>query len=369
MKLTINLKLMPNKEQAGALLATLERANAACNYAAAVAWNERVFGQFKLHRLIYYELKSRFELSAQMAVRALAKVADAYKPDHKTRRTFRPHGAISYDERILNFKSGDAVSIWTLSGRQVVAFVCGDYQRRLLPYRKGEVDLLYVRGLFYLSVVCDIAEPTEAEATEFLGIDLGIINIATDSDGNVYSGAKVELDRRVFAHRRRNLQRRATRAARRKLRQIKGKQARFQKDANHCISKAVVETAKRTGRGIALEDLGGIRDRVTARRRQRARLANWAFEQLRFFVEYKARLAGVAVVAVDPRNTSRTCPVCGCIDKANRKTQSQFLCVSCGHSGPADHVAARNIRARAAVNQPMVSSNGTAATQMQAPAL
>lgn len=124
--------------------------------------------------------------------------------------------------------------------------------------------------------------------------------------------------------------------------------------------KAIVQTAERTSRGIALEDLNGIRARVTARRRQRARLANWPFRQLRSFVAYKARLAGVPVVYVDPRNTSRTCPECGCIDKANRPNQATFSCVSCGYSAAADHNAARMIRARAAVRQPMVASNSTA---------
>jgi hypothetical protein len=66
------------------------------------------------------------------------------------------------------------------------------------------------------------------------------------------------------------------------------------------------------------------------------------------FIEYKARLAGVRVQAVDPRNTSRLCPLCGCIDKANRKTQSEFLCVGCGYAANADINAARNIASRAA---------------------
>jgi hypothetical protein len=76
---------------------------------------------------------------------------------------------------------------------------------------------------------------------------------------------------------------------------------------------------------------------------------------LRQFIEYKAALAGVPVVAVDPRNTSRTCPCCGHADKANRKTQDQFLCMDCGYSGLADHIAAWNIARRAAVNPPYVS--------------
>jgi putative transposase len=356
MKLTVNLKLQPNTEQANLLRQTMERANAAASYASEVAWTTRTFHQFRLQKLVYGTLKADFALCAQMAVRCVAKVADAYKLDRKTQRIFRPLGAIAYDDRILSFKPEDTVSLWTLQGRQFIPFVCGDYQRHFLPHRKGEVDLIYHGGNFYLNIVCEVEEPPLAESEDFLGVDLGIVNIATDSDGNVYSGAKVEQKRRIFAHRRRNLQRKGTRSARRKLKSIRGKQARFQTDQNHVISKRIVAAAKRTSRGIALENLKGIRERVTARRRQRARLANWGFHQLRSFVEYKARLAGVPVVYVDPRNTSRTCPVCGCIDKANRPDQATFLCVSCGFSGHADAIAAGVIRARALVREPMVAA-------------
>ena len=70
----------------------------------------------------------------------------------------------------------------------------------------------------------------------------------------------------------------------------------------------------------------------------------------------KLKQMGVEVKAVDPRNTSRTCPCCGHVDKANRKTQSNFLCVDCGFSGLADHIAAGNIARRATVTSPNVST-------------
>jgi IS605 OrfB family transposase len=358
MKLTVNLKLLPTEQQRAALVGTLERANAACNAISVVAWERQTFGQFALQKATYHSVKAEFALTAQMVVRCVAKVADAYKLDRKRQRIFRPHGGIAYDDRIIRFK-GEAANLWTVEGRLTVPFVCGEHQRRLLTHRKGEVDLILIRGTFYLNVVCDVDEPELIEPHGALGIDLGIVNVATDSDGTVYSGAAVELNRRIFAHRRRNLQRKRTKAATRKLRTLRGQQARFQKDWNHRISKAIVANAKRTGRAIALEQLGGIRDRVTAKRRQRARLANWSFAQIRAFISYKARLAGVPVVLVDPRNTSRTCPACGVIDKASRRSQSQFLCTSCGLAGPADYFAALNISARAAVMQPMVSAGAT----------
>ncbi len=121
---------------------------------------------------------------------------------------------------------------------------------------------------------------------------------------------------------------------------------------NHRISEMLVVKAKDTGRGIALEDLKGIRERITVRKAQRRTQHSWAFHQLRSFIEYKARIAGVPVVLVHPRNTSRTCPNCGHCDKKNRPTRDHFHCQSCGFAGPADGIPAVNIRGRDEVMQP-----------------
>ncbi|MFJ9909262.1 RNA-guided endonuclease InsQ/TnpB family protein [Streptomyces sp. NPDC101152] len=57
----------------------------------------------------------------------------------------------------------------------------------------------------------------------------------------------------------------------------------------------------------------------------------------------KAESAGREVIAVDPRNTSRTCPECGHTAKENRPTQEKFHCASCGHTAHADTVGATNV--------------------------
>jgi len=353
MKLTAKIKLQPTSEQHALLLQTLERANAACNFASQQAWEQQVFQQYPLHHLTYQDIRSQFSLAAQVAVRAIGKVADAYKLDKKTQRVFDLQGAFPYDDRILTINPDQhVISIWTLEGRQKITYLAGDRQQELLYTERGESDLCYIDGEFYLFVTCEVETPEPIDVDEFLGVDLGIVNLAADSDGETYSGQAVNENRRKFQHRRRNLQRKGTHNAKRKLRKISGNQSRFQKDTNHTISKRIVQKSKDTGRGIALEDLSGIRDRVTVRRRQRARHANWSFYDLRQKIEYKAARAGVPVVAVDPRNTSRTCPVCGCVDKANRKTQSIFSCIQCGHAAPADTTAAVNIAARAVVNPP-----------------
>ncbi|WP_330287796.1 RNA-guided endonuclease InsQ/TnpB family protein [Streptomyces sp. NBC_00576] len=57
----------------------------------------------------------------------------------------------------------------------------------------------------------------------------------------------------------------------------------------------------------------------------------------------KAESAGREVIAVNPRNTSRTCPECGHTAKENRPTQEKFHCLACGHHAHADTVAATNV--------------------------
>lgn len=350
------LKLAPNTEQHAALLATLERFNAACNAIAEVAFRERLANKIALQKLVYYDTRERFVLSSQMTVRAIAKVVEAYKRDRSIRPAFRPHGALTYDQRIMGWKGLEAVSLLTLDGRQVIPIRFGTYQAARLDRLRGQADLIYRDGVFYLYATLDVPDVPADDVADYLGVDLGIVNLAADSDGTTYTGETVDQQRRRYAHRRRNLQRKQTRAATRKLHRLKRTQARFQRATNHCISKTLVRTAKDTGRGLALEDLKGIRGRTTVRRRQRARHANWAFAQLGSFVQYKAIASGVSVVYVDPRNTSRTCPACGRIDKSNRPSQARFECLGCGLAGLADTFAARVIaaRARAAVMRPNV---------------
>jgi putative transposase len=239
------------------------------------------------------------------------------------------------------------VSLWTLVGRVNFSFVAGGQQLKLLETRQGEADLVYRDGMFFVFQTCNADEAPEIDPSGFLGVDLGVANIAVDSDGSVYQGKTVKNVRYRHRELRRKLQAKQTKSAKRRLAKLSGKERRFARDANHVISKSIVARAKDTNRGIAIEELGGIHERLTVRRSQRAILRGWSFAQLRTFIEYKAKLMGVPVVAVDPRNTSRTCPDCGHVDKANRKTQDSFLCVRCGFSGLADHIASVNISRRA----------------------
>ena len=355
MKLTAKVKLTPTDAQTDSLKRTLETGNAACNYISGVAWETKTFGKFQVQKLVYEHVRKTFDLTAQLVIRCIAKVTDAYKLDKETERTFRPLGSIAFDSRILSWKlDKDEVSIWTVDGRQRMNFLCHERAKEVLSGVRGESDLCLIDGSFYLFTSCEVEEESTKDVDNFLGVDMGIKNIASDSDGHQYTGKTVTALRKRHAELRSKLQAKGTHSARRLLKKRHRKEQRFAKDVNHQISKQIVLRAKDTNRGIAIEELGGIRDRVTVHKAQRRQHHSWAFADLRLKIEYKAKLHGVPVVSVDPRNTSRTCTACGCVDKANRKSQSTFLCVSCGYFANADTNAAVNISRRALVNAPNV---------------
>ncbi len=348
MKLTLQLQILPDAAQKAILLTTMDRFNEAATFAAKTAFEAKVFSLPSIHKLAYREIRDRFGLSAQMAVRAMGKAAECFKRDKTRCPSFKPRSAICYDQRILGFKGLDKVSLWALGGRMILPLIYGEYQGERFDRMKGQVDLVYRGGKFFLYCTVEMPETAPIEPNEFLGVDLGIINIATDSDGESHSGEGVERTRRKHHRNRRGLQRNGTKGAKKRLKKLAGREARFRKHQNHCISKRLVSKAKGTDRGIVLEDLKHIRGRITVRAKDRSRQSGWSFHQLRAFVEYKAALAGVPVIVVDPRNTSMTCSACGHCEKANRKSQAGFVCLKCGFSANADWNAARNIRALAA---------------------
>jgi putative transposase len=359
---TICCKLAVDAQANAALRLTQTAFNAAASYCATVAWEQGITNKNKLHHIVYGPTRITYRLGAQLACCARDKAAEAVRAAHSnghlTCPTFDADGSIRYDARTYRLLSLDRVSLNTLSGRVIGQLVLGDFQRRYLydmSWKVGGAELMRRDDVWYLCITQSKAAPDPDEPIGYLGVDLGIVNLAADSDGETYSGEDVRrLRERRYQHRRR-LQLANTRRARWRLRQNARREHRFQKDVNHCISKALVAKARTQRKALALEDLKGIRERVTVRRKQRRARHSWAFRQLRTFISYKATQAGVGVVSIDPRNTSRRCAVCGFCDKRNRLDQAHFRCLSCGHSAAADTNAAVNIACVAAVNQPIVS--------------
>ena len=366
MKLTLQLQLLPDTTQADALRVTVERFNEAANWLAEVAFTAHCANKIALQKRAYYELRARFVLPADTTIRCIAQVVEAYKRDKTVCPTFRPHAAVPFSTgKNISFKGPDRVSISTLTGRLIVPYLMGTYQAERFGFAHGQADLVLRRdGKWFLLVTVDLPEGTPLPITDFIGVDLGVVNLATTSDAETHTGDEIEACRTRYARRRQRLQKAAHRAQmhgkrpkniRRALKRTARREAAFRRDVNHGISTKLVATATDTLRGLALEDLEGIRERTPFRQSQRARMTGWAFAQLRSFVEYKARLAGVPVVLVDPKHTSQQCSGCEHVARSNRRSQARFSCKRCGYTAHADYNAACNIRSRALVNAPEVA--------------
>ena len=169
MKLVAPIKLVASREQKRSLLQTLHAANAACNDISDAAWADKTFARYSIHHLVYHPIREKTRLAAQMVALCIAKVAACYKRDKQRRHRFRPTSAQPFDDRIFRICDDDVVSIWTVDGRIKVPFVCGEYQRRMLTNRKGEVDLQLQGGYFYLAVTCDIEEAPPIAPVDAVG--------------------------------------------------------------------------------------------------------------------------------------------------------------------------------------------------------
>jgi putative transposase len=368
-------RVLPTDAEAAALMATLHTCNRAASWLSAQMHAAQVFRKIDAQHRFYEELRARFGLGAQAAIRVIGKVAEAYAGLHgaiaagnygppgsdRRRRledspiVFRLLGAQPFDARCLSWRFPDeigrsaTISIWTVAGRLKNIQILGNPRQTMLMRTRtiGETDVVFRDGKLFLHATIEVpeAEPTDP-VNGFLGVDMGIVNIATTSAGERASGSRLNSYRRRQARLRKRLQAKKTSSARRLLKKRRRKEGRFAADVNHQISKRIVAEAERTGCGIAVEELTGIRERVRLRKPQRAMLHSWAFAQLGSFLAYKAKRAGVGFVEVDPAYTSQMCCACGWVDKKNRRSQAAFECGKCDFVGHADHNAAINIASR-----------------------
>jgi IS605 OrfB family transposase len=356
-KITVKCKLSPTPEQAQALQETLEKCKEALNYISQVAWDKKCFNRVALHHLVYREVREKFGLTAQLAVSVRDKVAFSYKANRSQQHIFKkavlPLDPPRSFRLILN--GGEFASISTLRGRQKILLVFGEYQRNWLRGNTKKIceSEITKNGEYYLHLTIEVEEPPQKEVNGAIGVDLGIKNLATTSDGDCFDGGQVEKARLQYERLRAELQAKDTHSAKRHLKRVSGRERRFKNSVNHLISRRIVDKAKEAGKAIVLEKLKGIRERIKVRKSQNGQHHKWAFGELIRFITYKAKLVGVPVFFVDPKYTSQRCSHCGYISRANRKSQSEFVCQSCGFSLNADHNAALNL-SKAFVNTPNV---------------
>lgn len=347
---TVSLKLVATPEQVSALSTLTNTYTQACNVIVPLVVENRCWNRVALHHLAYYTVREQLPaLGSQMVCQAIHRVADAYKTLKANQGiakdkpvpviTFKPM-SVNFDKRTYSI-NGDMLSLFTLAGRAKIPFVCGRHQRNLLASGfPKEAKLIVRNGVWYFNLVLDLPNAAPISGDGVCGIDVGENNLAASSTGKVWGGGKLRHDRDIYLAYRRRLQSNGSRAAKRKLLAISGREQRHVKHINHETSKSIVAEAIRSGASeVRMEDLTNIRANIKAGKRVRIRLHRWAFRQLQSFVSYKAEGAGLSVVYINPAYTSQTCSVCREIGK---RTKHRFVC-HCGNIAHSDVNASRNI--------------------------
>jgi IS605 OrfB family transposase len=378
MQRTICIQLEPSPAQARQLVETSRQFTAVFNAVCAHGWRERLSNGVKLHHATYYPLKADYpnlvsDLHVQARLKATEAVKSALALQKAGCKVSQPHSdACPPRYNVHTFRvdwESRTVRLSLIGGRQTVRFHIPDYSAKYAGYPTDTADLIERDGRWWLHVVVTVPVPDVAPSDQVIGVDLGLSRPAVTST-NRFLGQRAwkAVKGRLFKLKR-ALQQRGTKSAKRHLRKVRRKQMRFRRNADHILSKQIVQSAE-PGGTIVLENLKDIRKRTRMRRKTETqrRIHSWSFAQLRGFIGYKAEERGCMVVAVDPRHTSQACSRCGHRARNNRRSRDLFVCRMCGYSLHADLNGARNIAAKyraeggtAAlgglnVNQPIVST-------------
>lgn len=235
-------------------------------------------------------------------------------------------------------------------------------ERAILKYARALGAAVLIRNKrpaagWAVHVTVDVTERKVPPGDKIAGIDAGIKRLAVvwcDGETLLLDHEAERLAR--FREELRALRRSLQQAGRKKaLARLGDREARYAHDLVHQASRRIIKWCRDLGVGtIVMEDLSGIRGKKIHRRGRSAReyrrnLHLWAYAKMQKFISYKARLAGIQVLLVDPAKTSRTCPRCGKYADQNRFAE-QFKCIRCGYEDDADVVAARNLVAKAAAS-------------------
>jgi putative transposase len=366
--ITAKLKLLTTPEEHQQLRQTQLGYRDALNYVSRYAFEHgKTSSNERLQKGTYQEIRLLYGLPSQMACNVPRQVAATYKglwtklkqnlahrkADHTKKRykgLDKPPRYVSptvtynygYD---YSFKTGQRVSVLTLSGRIILPYQGYDRHVALIQHGAtiGGAKLWYDKPhkQFYLlvSLELDIPDPTPEALPNVVGVDVGTrylaVTATTTNNSHFYPGKRVRAKADHYARLQKRLQKKGTRSATRRKIALSGRERRLKLQTNHSIAKQIVATHPNTL--IGLEELSGIRERTKRQKRRRkkngkgtepvsrkARRANrhastWAFAELHGIIAYKAALSKSSLaIKVDPDYTSQACPLCGYTDKRNR---------------------------------------------------
>lgn len=358
---TAKIKLYAPIEAQKELDDTVVAYTRACNYLSGIVFETGLKSQPKLHKITYAILREEYNMPSQIAQSAMKTVLARYKTARSNNHRLKSHIRFRKGEydlvygRDYSLKKDGRFSLNTVNaGRVKVPFeakgMSGYFDG---SWKYGTAKLIQTkRGYFlHIPMTREIGAFEYSESTPVAGIDLGqnFLAVSSEKEGRTrfHNGRHVKDKRARFKEKRTELQKRGTASSRRRLKRMGQRENRWMRDVNHCVSKALVENAEPKTL-FAIEDLTGVRQAtVKVRKRHRYVSTSWAFFDLRQKLEYKAREAGMEVVALEPRYSSQCCPKCGNTDRYNRdKKRHRFKCKACNYQSNDDRIGGMNMQLR-----------------------
>src|SRR5262245_20617884 len=251
MQRTICIQLQPSPIQAAALVETSRQFTAAFNLFVEFGWCERVSNATKLHFLAYYAVRQALpELNSNLTNTARAKAAEALRSAFSLRkeweRVSQPHSDACPPRYNLHTYRLDwesrTVRLSLVGGRQTIRFRIPDYSAKYAGCSTDTADLIHRDGRWWLHVVVSVPAPAIEPIDQVVGVDLGLSRPAVTSSGR-FLGRRAwkAIEGRLFKLKR-TLQARGTKSAKRHLRRVRHRQARFRRNADHILSKHVVQS-------------------------------------------------------------------------------------------------------------------------------
>ncbi len=354
--ITAKLQVLVSSEQRELLDATMNAYSNACNCVVNYIFQTHDLKQFSLNKALYYDLRKRFGLKSQMAQSVFKTVIARYKAILENQQKWiKPDFSNPQYDLVWNRDyslTGQLFSVNTLSGRVKLQYFATGMEKYFdhAVYSFGTAKLVQKHGKYFLHipVTTDIPESLDSDICNVVGVDRGINFVVATYDSKhksgFVSGKAIKQKRAKYKALRKELQQRQTPSARRRLKAIGRRENRWMQDINHQVSKALVENNPKHTLFV-LEDLSGIRSATErVRRKDRYVSVSWSFYDLEQKLKYKAALNESSVIAVDPRYTSQTCPLCGHTERADRnKKKHIFCCKSCGYTSNDDRIGAMNL--------------------------
>jgi putative transposase len=344
---TISVKL--NELDKEEYLSLLKESSCLFNYYTKWAYETKSFNKGKCHKENYFKVQTLFPNIKTALVQSIRNNAleSVKSRKFKCKQPIKKEtSGLRLDKRAITVRNNQITIIGISKRHKEILHVPNIYKNIFESWNFKMATLTYQKkkNQFWINLVfenpIEVKQQIPKSSKEIIGIDRGLYHIAVTSDKQFFSAKEIRKQRRKHLYVKKTLQQKGTQSAKRKLKKISGKEKRFMKDVNHCITKKIVNNPEH--KIFVLEKLTNIRNKRKGKKFNKL-LSNWSFYQFEQFLTYKAYALGKQVVYIDPHYTSQKCSKCGDTNKESRN-KSQYKCKNCGYFEHADINASYNIK-------------------------